>query len=154
METAAALVGADGGVELHTVAAVDLHLAGIIHPGNAEHDGALGLHNTVHNTLFDQLGALLNHGFQRLQHFPHRLQIFLLMTVANNQIRVNRNQLFILQRHIQNSFTGYFLFMVLHYTVSRMKMQVIFLKLHKMTAFMQKRAAIWPPLMDEVAKSV
>ena len=38
MEPQAALVGADGAVELHAVAAVHLHLALIVHPGHAEKD--------------------------------------------------------------------------------------------------------------------
>ena len=37
VEAQAALVGADGGVELDAVAAVHLHLALIVDPGHAEH---------------------------------------------------------------------------------------------------------------------
>jgi hypothetical protein len=41
VEAQTALVGADGGVELYAVAAVDLHLAVVVNPGNAEHHHAL-----------------------------------------------------------------------------------------------------------------
>ena len=46
VETQASLVGADGGVELHAVAQVHLHLTLIVHPGYTEGDDAFGLHQT------------------------------------------------------------------------------------------------------------
>ena len=38
MQAQATLIGADGAVELHAHAAVDLHLAVVVHPRNAEND--------------------------------------------------------------------------------------------------------------------
>ena len=38
-----ALIGSDGTVEFHAVAAVYVHVAGVVGPRNTEHDGALGL---------------------------------------------------------------------------------------------------------------
>ena len=43
MQAQAALVGAYGTAELNAVATVDLDLAGVVNPGNAEDDDALGL---------------------------------------------------------------------------------------------------------------
>ena len=47
VEAQTALVGADSGVELDAVAAVDLALALIVDPGNTEHNDALGLDQTL-----------------------------------------------------------------------------------------------------------
>ena len=54
MEAQAALVGANGGVELDAVAAVHLDLALVVNPGHAEHDDALGLDKTL-----EKRGALI-----------------------------------------------------------------------------------------------
>ena len=54
VEAQAALVGAERGVELHAVAAVHLHLAGVIDPGDAEHDDALRLDQAL-----EQAGLLV-----------------------------------------------------------------------------------------------
>ena len=43
MEPQPTLVGAEGGVELHPEATVDLDLAVVVDPGHAEDDLALGL---------------------------------------------------------------------------------------------------------------
>ena len=52
MEAQAALVGADGAVHLDAVAPVDLDLALVVDPGDAEHDDALGLDDAL-----EDLGA-------------------------------------------------------------------------------------------------
>ena len=44
METHAALVRANGVVELHAIAEVDVYLSVIVGPGHAEGDDAVGLH--------------------------------------------------------------------------------------------------------------
>ena len=46
VEAKAALVGANGGVELNAIAAIDLDLPRIIDPRHAEHDDALRLDKT------------------------------------------------------------------------------------------------------------
>ena len=50
VEAQAALVRADGGAVLHAETAVDLTLALVVDPGDAEHDHALGLHEALEQT--------------------------------------------------------------------------------------------------------
>ena len=52
VKTQAALVGADGVVELHTEAAVDMDTSLIVRPRDPELDHAVGLHQTVQHTCF------------------------------------------------------------------------------------------------------
>ena len=104
MEPQAALVGTDGRVELHTVAAVDLHLAVVIHPGHAEHDHALGLHHTL-----DQAGLLVfgmggDDGLQAFEDFLGCLQKLLLLGVALDQAVVDALKVFIGNGHETLSF--------------------------------------------------
>ena len=44
------LVGADGAVVLHAVTAIDLHVALVVNPGDAEHDDALGFDDALEKT--------------------------------------------------------------------------------------------------------
>ncbi len=59
VEAQAALVGADGAVELYAVTDVDLHLALVVNPGHAESGDALGFYDTLHNLGFLKLGVLV-----------------------------------------------------------------------------------------------
>ena len=81
MEAQAALGGADGGAELHPVAAVDLYSALIIHPGDAEEEAPLRLHHTVNDAGFYDVRPLLYHRLEGLQHFTHGLKKLGLMGV-------------------------------------------------------------------------
>ena len=74
MEAQTALVGADRGVELHTVAAVDLNLAVVIDPGNAEDDDALGLDEALHEAGFFPLGVLVDDMLEALKDFINGLK--------------------------------------------------------------------------------
>ena len=74
VEPQAALGGADGGGELHPVAAVDLHLAVVVHPGDAEQQAALRLHNPVDDAGFGQPLVLLHHGLEGFQHLADGLE--------------------------------------------------------------------------------
>ena len=74
MEAQAAFVGADGRVELHTVAAVDLIVALVIQPGDAELDGPLGLDHPLQKGCLLILGVGVDHGLQRRQNLLHGLQ--------------------------------------------------------------------------------
>ena len=74
MEAQTALVGADRGVELHTVATVDLNLAVVIDPGNAEHDDALGLDEALHKAGFFPLGVLVDDMLEALKDFINGLK--------------------------------------------------------------------------------
>ena len=58
MEAQAAFVGAYSAVALHAEAAVDMHLPAVIHPGNAEDDDALRLHNALQDFLVHELRVL------------------------------------------------------------------------------------------------
>ena len=74
MEAQTALVGADRGVELHTVAAVDLDLAVVVHPGNAEDDDALGLDEALHEAGLFPLGVFVDDVLKALKDFVNGLQ--------------------------------------------------------------------------------
>ena len=50
MEAQSALVGADGAVHLDAESAIDLDVALVVEPRNAEHDDALGLDNAFEQT--------------------------------------------------------------------------------------------------------
>lgn len=67
VEVRAALVRADGGVELDAVAAVDVVLALVVHPGHLEHDRALGLDDAVEDALGLVLGLGLDEGLDGLE---------------------------------------------------------------------------------------
>ena len=97
MEAQTALVGADGGVVLHAVAAVDLNIAVIIHPGDPELNDALGLHKALQQRVLLPLGMLVDHEFQRFEHFPHGLQKFRLMSVTLLDLCINPFQILVRQ---------------------------------------------------------
>ena len=73
LEAQAALVGADGAVELAAVAGVGVPGAIVGHPHHPEADGALGLHHPVQQVGLFILGVLLNDRFQRGQDLLHSL---------------------------------------------------------------------------------
>ena len=99
MEAQAALVGADGAVELHTVATVHLDLALIIDPGHTEGDDALGLDQTLDQASLLVLGMLLHHGLDALQHLADSLQELRLIGIALCKAIVNALQVFIRQHN-------------------------------------------------------
>ncbi len=73
VETQPALVGADRAVEFNPEAPVDLNLAGIIQPGNAEHDHPFRFDQPFDNFCLDVLRVVFQYGCERLQYFFHRL---------------------------------------------------------------------------------
>ena len=81
-KTDTALVRTDGGVELYAVAAVYLHLTGIVHPAYTEHDYALGLNHTLKYAGLDQIGANVSHRGQGFQHLGNGLEEFGLAGIA------------------------------------------------------------------------
>ena len=99
MEAQAALVGADGAVELDAVAAVHLDLALIIDPGHTEGDDALGLDQTLDQASLLVLGMLLHHGLDALQHLADSLQELRLIGIALCKAIVNALQVFIRQHN-------------------------------------------------------
>ena len=73
VEAQAALVGADGAVELHAEAAVDADLAVVVHPGDGELDEALRLHKTLDYAVLLIFGVLLHDALEALEDLQHRL---------------------------------------------------------------------------------
>ena len=76
VEAHAALIGAQGAVVLHAVAAVDLHMACVVNPGNAEHHDALGLHHALEKPCFFVFGMSCQSGFDRGQNLGDGLDEF------------------------------------------------------------------------------
>ena len=85
VQAQAALVGADGVVELHAVAAVDPHLPLIVQPGHTEDDDPVGLDKALEQAGLFIFGVLIKNGRQGGEHFLRRLQKFLFMGVARAQ---------------------------------------------------------------------
>ena len=108
MEAQTALVGADGAVELHTVAAVDLDLAFVIDPGHTEADDTLRLDQTLDQSGLLIFGVLLHDGLDALQHLADSLQKFGLIGIALSQTIVNTLQVFIRQHNRILLFPVYF----------------------------------------------
>ncbi|MNP03082.1 hypothetical protein D3C76_949540 [compost metagenome] len=82
METQATLVRADGAVHLDTETAIDLHLAVIVDPGHAEHDGPLRLADALKNAGAQVMRIGFKKGPQATQHFFDGLMKFRLVRVA------------------------------------------------------------------------
>ena len=99
MEAQAALVGADGAVELDAVAAVHLDLALVIDPGHTEGDDALRLDQTLDEGGLLVLGMLLHDGLDALQNLADSLQEFGLVGIALFQALVDTLQIFIRQHN-------------------------------------------------------
>ena len=59
METDTTLVGADGAVELNTVAKVGLDLALVVNPRYTEGDDAVGLNHTLNDFSLLELGVIV-----------------------------------------------------------------------------------------------
>ena len=75
METDAALVRADGVVELHAIAEVVLYLAFVVDPGNAESDDAVRLDHALDDAVLLELGMLVVNVSYREQDLFDGLQI-------------------------------------------------------------------------------
>ena len=105
MEAETALVGADRAVELHAVAAVDLHLAAVVHPGNAEHDDALRLDKALDQAGSLPLGVLVDDELQRLEHFLNRLQELRLAGMVLLHIGQYACEILVLNHDNQSSFS-------------------------------------------------
>ncbi len=84
MEADAALVGADGAVHLHAVAAVDVDAAAVVRPGDTEHDDPFGLHHPFQDLEVHQVGIGGHIGGHAFHHFADGLVEFLLARVACN----------------------------------------------------------------------
>ena len=84
VEPQAALVGAQGRVELDAETAVDVNRSGIVYPRHAEDDLALGLDDALQERVICVVGVLGDDGLQGLQNLTDRLVELGLATVAGN----------------------------------------------------------------------
>ena len=76
VEAQATFVGADGTVELHAIAEVNVYLALVVSPGHSERDDALRLYESLHELCPFKLRVLVVNVLYREQHLAHCLQIF------------------------------------------------------------------------------
>ena len=86
METQAALVRSDGGVELHAVAVVHLNAALIVGPGHTEFHEAFRNDYALKNGVFLILGFLIEKRLHGEEHFFHGLQEFRLMRILGAHV--------------------------------------------------------------------
>lgn len=82
MKAESALVGAYGAVELDAVAEVDLYLALVVDPGDAEDDDALGLDEAFDEAGFFKFGMLVVDVLYGHEYFVYGLEVFLLSGVS------------------------------------------------------------------------
>ena len=100
MEPEAALVGADGGIELNPVAVVHLNLTLVVHPGHPEHHSSLRGGQTLQQSVpAVGLFVLLDDGAQGFQHLVNCLIKFGLIRV----LLPDTGQCFVNITHIQTS---------------------------------------------------
>ena len=97
VETQAALVRADGAVELNAVAFVHLHVALIVYPGNAEHDDPFRLDQPLQKPRLFVLRVGVDRGFEAMQYLRYRLMKFRLVRVL--LLNAGKNALYI--RHMK-----------------------------------------------------
>ena len=101
MEAQAALVGADGAVELDAEAAVDADLAAVVHPGDGELNEALRLHKTLDYAVLLIFGVLLHDALEALEDLEHRLVKLRLARVPGQHRVVYPLQILVCQ-HLHN----------------------------------------------------
>ena len=89
METQAALVRADSGVELDAVTTIDLHLALIVGPCDAELYHAFRFDNALEHTRLLIFRMLRDHRFEAFKNLANGLQEFRLVAVALLYLRVH-----------------------------------------------------------------
>ena len=89
VETQTALVRADRGVELDAVTAVDLHLALIVRPGDAELHHALRLDEALEHARLLIFRVLLNNRLEAFEDLANGLQELRLVAIALLDLRVH-----------------------------------------------------------------
>ena len=99
MEAESSLVGTDRAIELNAEAAVDLNLAVVVYPRNAEFDNALRLNHHIDDAALNIDGALLHNGFERFENLANGLVELALAGVAGDNVSQNFLQIFILNAH-------------------------------------------------------
>ena len=82
MQSQAALVGADGAVELHAVAGVDVSLTVVVYPGHSEFDLSFGVDKPLEQGVASVfLLVSVHHDSQRIEHFSDSLMEFRLRRI-------------------------------------------------------------------------
>ena len=99
METQTALVGTDRAIELNAETAVDLNLALVIYPRNAEFDNSFGFNHHINDAALDINGALLHNGLEGFENFANGLVELALAGVTRDNVSQNFLQIFILNAH-------------------------------------------------------
>ena len=89
VEAQTALVGANSRVEFDAIAAIDLDLARVINPRNAEHHNALGLHEALEQRVLFIFGMCVKRRAKRAQNFSGGLDEFGLVGVLYLQLLKN-----------------------------------------------------------------
>jgi len=97
----AALVGADGVIELDAEATVDMQPALIVRPGNPELDHAVRLDQTVQNARGQVDRMRLHDRLQRGEDLPHRLMKFRLTGISFFHLRQQCLQILVF--HVRSS---------------------------------------------------
>ena len=95
MEAQAALVGTERGVELDTEAAVDLDVAVVVNPRNAEDQLAFRFAQTLDETVVGVVRVFVQDNFEGVEYFCNGLVKFGLASVALQQHVVVAGHLFI-----------------------------------------------------------
>ena len=104
MEAQPALIGTDGGIVLHAVAAVDPHLAGIVHPRDTERDDAVRLDKALENGVLFPFGVLIHDAFQTFKELADALVEFGGVGVAGEDLLVYPLEIGVFQHKLCSSF--------------------------------------------------
>ena len=87
MEAQAALERAQRAAHLDAEAAVDVDLAGVVHPGDSKEDHPLRLEHPLQDPGPPVLRMLLEQGSQRSRHLGHRFKEIRLVRMPGGQVR-------------------------------------------------------------------
>ena len=119
METETALVRSDCGVELYTVAAVDLNLTVVIDPGDTEHDNALRLYETLDKACCLPFGVLGNDELEALEDLFDCLKELGLTGMVLLNIRKNALKVFVSNHFFFLSYEKIDTFSGIHFPIEK-----------------------------------
>ena len=104
MEAQAALVGPERAVELDAEAAVDVHVAAIVDPWNAEDDLTFRLADAFDEPAFGVVGTLCDDGTEAFEDLSDGLMELILAGVSAQDLGENRFELFVERGHVVSCF--------------------------------------------------
>ena len=102
MKSDTALVRSDSGVELDPEASVDLNLAVVVYPRNAEDDLSLGLNDSFENACVDEILSLFGNGLERIENLGNSLNELGLTGIALFNCLEKIGKIFVCQCHFKN----------------------------------------------------